>query len=329
MAANTGNSALECGDFRTVPADAWANVHASFAPEVSPATTEDSTIENDRDLGVTDTSAAQVLTEPVPSPESDSSVSMSVPDDTTVTPQGPQIGSGKCLGFLAAETPGNACSDEECGQSADEEEEAEGDIPKLIAFLNIFQMEPVKVYSDNERAAPLTFAELQEAYGDDDDIPFLELAEIETSENLSPNAAGSQGNKAWKKISAASAQVADAVRHRTPQLPGLPNAQKAKDQVQKVQKSIEYMKDSTQGGAKKALLIPAQMSGTMRRMPAQVSETAQKGFGYAKERAESAREKAQSVTAAVTAKVSQTAHKGLGMAMGKAKAQPQAQAGGA
>jgi len=320
MAANTGNGALEGGDFRTVPADAWENVYASFAPEVSPATTEDSTIENDRDLGVTDTSAAQVLTEPAPSPESDteqpapspesdSSASMSVPDDTTVTPQGPQIGSGKCLGFLAAETPGNACSDEECGQSADE-------------------MEPAKIYSDNARAAPLTFAELQEAYGDDD-IPFLELAEIETSENLSPNAAGSQGNKAWKKISAASAQVADAVRHRTPQLPGLPNAQTAKDQVQKVQKSIEYMKDSTQGGAKKALLIPAQMSGTMRRMPAQVSDTAQKGFGYAKERAESAREKAQSVTAAVTAKVSQTAHKGLGMAMGRAKAQPQAQAGGA
>jgi len=84
-----------------------------------------------------------------------------------------------------------------------------------------------------------------------------------------------------------------------------------------------------------AKAVPAQMSenahkgfGYAKAVPVQMSENAHKGFGYAKEKAGNAREKAHTVSAAVTARVTQTTQKGFDMAKGMTQAK-RAQPGGA
>jgi len=196
-----------------------------------------------------------------------------VPADTAVTPKGPNLTPGEPLCFLSAQSP----------EDSPFQDPHESTMPCFTGGVNdsnspIPTLEPVPVYPDITMDGP---------------------------ECESPPKAGA-ARRAWKKISAV-----EAARQMSSQ------AHKAKDHVsEKVQKSVGYVRHVKEHAGiqvsdkvhKSIGFVKGQTEGA-RKVPAQMSETAQKGIGYAKDKAGTARD-------TVTSRVSQTAHKGLEFAKG-------------
>jgi len=216
-----------------------------------------------------------------------------VPTDEVGTPQGPQSTPGKPLCFLRWESP--ALPDGEVNEEDLASEVQRGDGTRVTLA-----------------AEPICISQF------DDEMETLEAVEPMFPGEFQHNACllgeeseltSSEGHKrTWKKISPASA-IPSAARQMSAQ------AQKAKGHVsEKVHRSFGYVKEHTEGTRRSALKVPAQMS-----------ETAQKGLGYVKGQTGNALK--------VPAQMSETAQKGLGYAKGKAlemaRGMRRTQAGGA
>jgi hypothetical protein len=268
MVSTTANRSIsDMVHFRTMPANAWADIYTGFGPEAA-AHGETAPPGSSNSLEDLRLKAQQVLLQAAASGElqrqlqtkaTDSSPvadcllhEFQVIDDDGCAPEGPPDGIGRYVELICPDSPGDDGAEENC-----DEPEA------------------------------------------DDDM---------STQHGQPSASHNSGSIAWRKLSAASSQVREAVRHRAPQA-GLPKtfrsipmqAQKARNQVHK---GAGYMKEH----GETTLQMLAQKSESARRMPSQMSESAQRSIGYAKE-------KAQVVSAAVTSRVSHTTQKGIDMAM--------------
>merc|ERR1712232_1128579 len=236
------------------------------------------------------------------------------------TPVGPHMTPGKTLCFLASASPeadvlqdfGEAQHDLEDRSWLETEQEVDDnlDVPTLQA------VEPVYPRSFSRDSCP-----------PEHDLQF------EGSESVFAAAEKPPAEQRGSQKSAANI-IPSAAKHMSAQ------AFKAKEQVSgKVHRSIGFVKEHAEG----ALRVPAQVSenlhkgigfmkeqtGSALKVPAQMSGTAQKSFVYAKEKAGSAREKAQTVSAVVTAKMTQTTQKGFDIARSMRSSQARSRPGGA
>jgi len=303
----TETATTQVGDYRVMPNDAWRNLYAKFAPiDSSEATciTETATpqVGDYRVMPISAWANIYAKFQQQDAPASPVARAFAVPEDATGTPVGPHTTPGKPLCFMTG-TP---------------------DTDVLFPHAYRAARDASGVAQDEMEDSP----PLHRRGGKEDDdmeIPMLEAVEpmvpgLPPSDDASLPETGSPKSEsrssAWKRLSSALPRTqtspAQAIPNAARQMSAQAlrakeqvseKAQKAKEQVSEtVNKSIGFVKDQTGS----ALKVPAQMSGSV-----------QKTFGLAKDKAGSAREKAQSVSAAVTARVAQTTQKGFDMARGK------------
>lgn len=316
------NNVHELGDFRAMPVDAWTNLYAKFAdkPWSTVKTSESPAAKADDVFGT-------------PMGANSEESPFLVEEDPIGTPQGPNLTPGKPLGFLTSGTPSPT---------------------KALAKVRDAFLAAVSPRKGKSEGA----AEFEIA--DDSNVPMLEAVEPVFAGEIpeavvSPTGSGSPTSKSegaagtWKRLSA-SLPTTQAIRDNMNPAPVArqlsEKALKTKEQVsESVNKAKEAIRDNINPArqlSEKALKVPAQVSETaqkgmgfvkeqtetVRKVGPQLSETAQKSFGYAKEKAGNARDKAQTVSAAVTAKVTQTTQKGMDIARGM-RPQAQGKVGGA
>lgn len=301
----------QIGDFRMMPTDAWEKLYANFVQiDSSKATciTEPTNpqVGDHRMMPIYAWANIYAKFEQLDSSQatcmSPVGRAFEVPEDATGTPVGPHTTPGKPLCFMTG-TP-------------------DRDVLFPYAYRAMRDAGGV-AQNKTEDSPPLHRRGGKE--DDDMNIPMLEAVEpmlpgLPSSDASLPETGSPPKSEcrssAWQKLSSAlprtQASPAQAIPNAARQMSAQAQrakeqvsgkAQKAKEQVSEtVNKSIGFVKDQTGS----ALKVPAQMSGSV-----------QKTLGFAKDKAGSAREKAQSVSAAVTARVAQTTQKGFDMARGK------------
>lgn len=271
----------EIGDFRAMPPSAWVKIYARFTPSScsqDARITESSCLEGSDGASSTSFETAQLRTMPADAWssihnvfEQDSTEIFEVPRETLGTPVGPRCDDGEPLCFLTNGSPSPQASNDDTVES-----EAKCALKFKGATHALGAALP---------AAVARFALTPESAGSDVSLleavePLLPANVPEDASEFSPPAAPAACDadvpkSTWKRISVASAQ--------------------AKEQMtDKVQRSIGYMK-------------PTQMPETVQRSigymkPTQMPETMQKSVVFVKEKAGSARDKANTVSAVVTDK---------------------------
>lgn len=315
----------ELGDFRTMPVDAWTHIYANFAATTA-KTSESPAAKADDVFGT-------------PMGANSEENPFLVPEDPSGTPKGPNFSPGLPLGFLTSGTPSPTKA-----------------LAKVRdAFRSAIGSSPMSPKGDAKFEI------------DDSNVPMLEAVEPvfagEIPEDpVSPTGSGSPTSKsegaaaAWKKLSAAfprpqkltastslpllgksPAQHIEAIRdncHPTEHAKQLQaHANKAKEQVSetvnKAKENALKVPEQVSATAQKGMgFVKGQAENVRSKVPLPMTVTAQKSFGFAKEKAGTARDKAQTVSAAMTAKVTQTTQKGMDIARGM-RPQAQGKVGGA
>jgi len=261
---NLRHSTMEIGDFRTLPATGFAHIYVNFAnKDVSGSC---GTVEIGDFRALPANGWAKIFND-FTGDDGLKTGSFRVPDDLCRTPQGPKITSGKCLAFLAAETPGNSSFDDECAE----------EVQTAAVNRNCFEYDIATEVDTDDMEKPQT----------------------EPSKG-----AGLAGHSAWMNFPAARA-VSEQAQRAKEQVSE--QAQKAKEQVQKslgymkeqsesVLRMQAQMQKYALGKAETAREMPAQMqryalgkAETAREkahavsaaVTARVSQSAQKGLDMA------------------------------------------------